>query len=174
VASHKFALLLALADLSVENGDDSGAALLLGTEAIAQRFVQYYWRQSVPYPAAAEARVLKQNTGRQAAILNKVMWSREQYGDSITELMKHPTTWNRLVRQVASVIQVMPLWKLQTVGRARISSTKMQIGAERSNSGRVWPSASASSTPLLWISYARLGCVTYDSRTSIFWGKLPT
>src|SRR6516225_1319522 len=84
VASYKFALLLALADLSVENGDDSGAALPLGTEAIAQKFVQYYWRQAVPYPAVADARILKQNTGQQAAILNQVMRAREEYGDSIT------------------------------------------------------------------------------------------
>lgn len=119
-ASYKFALLLALADLSVENGDDSGAALLLSTEAIAQKFVQYYWRQAVPYPAVAEVRVLKQNTGRQAAILNKVMRSREQYGDSITELMNQPANWNRLVRQVARVVQDMPLWKLQRVGMEQL------------------------------------------------------
>ena len=120
VASYKFALLLALADLSVENGDDSGAALPLGTEAIAQKFVQYYWRQAVPYPAVADARILKQNTGQQAAILNQVMRAREEYGDSITGLMNQPTTWNCLVREVARVVQVMPLWKLQTVGRERL------------------------------------------------------
>jgi hypothetical protein len=40
VASYKFALLLALADLSVEKGDDSGAKLLLSTEEIAAKFLQ--------------------------------------------------------------------------------------------------------------------------------------
>ncbi len=44
-ASYKFALLLALADLSVEFGDDSGAPLELTTYAIAEKFIQYYWRQ---------------------------------------------------------------------------------------------------------------------------------
>ena len=39
VASYKFALLLALADLSVENGDDSGAALVLSVEMIAEKFI---------------------------------------------------------------------------------------------------------------------------------------
>ena len=51
-ASYKFALLLALADLSVGQGDDSGAALALSTDAIAVKFIQYYWRQALPYPAA--------------------------------------------------------------------------------------------------------------------------
>ena len=38
-ASYKFALLLALADLSVEHGDESGAPLELPTDAIAEKFV---------------------------------------------------------------------------------------------------------------------------------------
>ena len=64
VASYKFALLLALADLSVEQGDDSGAPLRLSIDRIAEKFIQYYWRQTLPYPAASEAQVLRQNTGK--------------------------------------------------------------------------------------------------------------
>jgi hypothetical protein len=40
-ASYKFALLLALADLSIEQGDDSGDPLDLTTYPIAEKFVQY-------------------------------------------------------------------------------------------------------------------------------------
>ena len=61
-ASYQFALLLALTDLSIEHGDDSGAALELATEAIAEKFVQYYWRQAMPYAKAGEAAILQQNT----------------------------------------------------------------------------------------------------------------
>jgi hypothetical protein len=43
-ASCKFALLLALAVLSIEQGDDSGAPLEVTTDAIAEKFVLYYWR----------------------------------------------------------------------------------------------------------------------------------
>jgi hypothetical protein len=46
VASYKFALLLALADLSVEAGDDSGAPLPITTDQIAGKFIQYYWRRT--------------------------------------------------------------------------------------------------------------------------------
>ena len=52
-ASYKFALLLALAVLSIEQGDDSGDPLELTTDAIAEKFVQYYWRQVVPMPRLA-------------------------------------------------------------------------------------------------------------------------
>jgi hypothetical protein len=37
VATYKFALLLSLADLAVEKGDDSGAAMKLATEDIAEK-----------------------------------------------------------------------------------------------------------------------------------------
>ena len=83
VASYKFALLLALADLSIEQGDDSGAPLQLSTDAIAEKFIQYYWRQALPYPAPSEARVLKQNTGNQAAVLNLTAGARSTHGDSL-------------------------------------------------------------------------------------------
>jgi hypothetical protein len=42
VASYKFALLLSLADLSVEKGDDSGSPLTISTNEIAEKFIQYY------------------------------------------------------------------------------------------------------------------------------------
>jgi hypothetical protein len=58
-ASYKFALLLALAVLSIEQGDDSGAPLELTTDAIAEKFVQYYWRQVVAYATPACGRKLR-------------------------------------------------------------------------------------------------------------------
>jgi hypothetical protein len=44
VASYKFALLLALADLSIEAGDDSGLPLPITTEQIAAKDAGV-WRQ---------------------------------------------------------------------------------------------------------------------------------
>jgi hypothetical protein len=62
VASYKYALLLSLADISVEKGDDSGAPLTISTREIAEKFVAYYWRQSAPYLGGSGARILRQNT----------------------------------------------------------------------------------------------------------------
>ena len=120
VASYKFALLLSLADLSVEKGDDSGAPLTLTTQDIAAKFVQYYWRQVVPYVRADAGQVLQQNTGSQAAIVNVVRAARQKHGDSLAALIHRPSVWKPLVREVAGVVRVMPLWKLQTVGRAKL------------------------------------------------------
>src|SRR4051794_24856182 len=115
-ASYKFALLLALADLSIEYGDDTGAPLAITTDAIAGKFVQYYWRQAMPYANAAQAAILQQNTDRQAAIVNIVRDARAAYGDSLTAAMKDDAGWRRIVRKVARVVREMPLWRLQRIG----------------------------------------------------------
>jgi hypothetical protein len=114
-ASYKYALLLSLADLCVEKGNDSGLALPLTTGEISGKFIQYYWRQAIPYPASAEARVLKQNKGRQASIVNLLVAARRQHGDSLVSLMRQAALWERLRGDVAYVIREMPLWKLQTI-----------------------------------------------------------
>src|SRR4051812_34602101 len=82
-ASYKFALLLALADLSVEIGEDSGAPLRLTTRQLAEKFIQYYWRQAAPYVTGGDARILQQNAGQQAAILNLLRDARRENGDSL-------------------------------------------------------------------------------------------
>src|ERR1700722_11400236 len=74
-ATYKYALLLALADLAVEVGDDSGSPLVISTKQIAGRFIQYYWRHAIPYVPAMNASqpfILQQNTDRQAAVINDV------------------------------------------------------------------------------------------------------
>src|SRR5438132_1510998 len=120
VASYKFALLLALADLSIEQGDDSGAPLPLSTNAIAEKFLQYYWRQALPYPTSSKVRVLKQNTGKQAALVNLAADARNKHGDSLPALIRKTRQWRGLVQRVAGVVRVMPLWKLQTIGPERL------------------------------------------------------
>src|SRR5262249_21709923 len=60
-ATYKFALLLALADLAVERGDDSDAPLTLSTRDIAGAMIRLYWRQATPYPGSDDS-VLRQNT----------------------------------------------------------------------------------------------------------------
>lgn len=120
VASYKFALLLSLADLSIEKGDDSGSPLELSTNHIAAKFIQYYWRQAIPYTASDLAGVLQQNTGKQAAIVNLVAAARVGLGDSLAKVDKRGSAWKQLLREVGAVVRVMPLWKLQTIGKERL------------------------------------------------------
>jgi hypothetical protein len=89
VATYKYALLLALADISVEEGDDSGSTLRIPTRDIAEKFVKYYWRQSVPYATGMKAQVLQQNTGRQAKIIRTLENAHVQYGDSMATVLQN-------------------------------------------------------------------------------------
>ena len=121
VATYKFALLQALADLSVEHhalspGLDAGLKLAIGE--IADKFIEYYWRQAVPYtPGLDHAGILKQNTGRQAAVINAIVAMRERYSGSIYLARRSELEWGRLLRSVTTLIKTMPLWKLQVIGR---------------------------------------------------------
>ena len=49
VATYKYALLHAIADLCVTQGDDTGAPLTITTRDLADRFVRLYWRQAAPF-----------------------------------------------------------------------------------------------------------------------------
>src|SRR5262245_35842593 len=123
VASYKFALMHALADLAVLKGEDSGAPLDLDTRDIAAKFVELYWRQSRPFQVggADASLVLQQNTGKQAAIISKIVDSQQKCGASLFRLKQAtPVGWSDLVAEVDDVVRTMPLWKLQTVGEERL------------------------------------------------------
>ena len=120
VATYKYAVLLALADIVVEFGDDSGEALTISTKQIAEKIIQYYWRQVVPYIPRTDpndGRVLRQNTGSQAAIIRQVLQARRTYDGSLAAARRDKRAWKAIVRDVDQVVRQMPLWKLQTVGR---------------------------------------------------------
>ncbi len=51
VATYKYTLLHAIADLCIVRGDDSGGELTLQTREIAERFIELYWRQALAWPS---------------------------------------------------------------------------------------------------------------------------
>ena len=108
VATYKFALLHALADLAVLKGDDFGAPLELPTRDIAAKFVELYWRQSRLFPAggAPSGLILRQNAGRQAAIVSQIVDSQQKCGASQFRLRQAaPDLWSSLVAEVDQVIE---------------------------------------------------------------------
>jgi 5-methylcytosine-specific restriction endonuclease McrA len=129
-STYKYALLAALADLSVEFGNDSGQSLNLSTYAIAEKFTEYYWHHATPYANGSKARVLRQNTGGPAKILTLILNARTVYGDSLPTMMRDARGWSALVRKVESVVRQQPLWKLQTVGRERLEFLYGVTGAD--------------------------------------------
>ena len=130
VATYKFALLLALADLAVERGDDTTESLPLDTKDLAEKFVELYWRQALPWVPthAGGAGRLAQATGQAAAVLNRVAAAHEQFQGSLPRLRRDKPAWGRVLRDVARTIEVMPLWKLQTIGPDRLDFLYPNVG----------------------------------------------
>jgi hypothetical protein len=130
VATYKYALLLALADLAVERGDDTTESLPLDTRDLAEKFVERYWRQVLPWvrSSSGAAGRLAQATGKDAAILNRVASAHQRFQGSLPRLRRDKEAWGRLLGDVARTIEVMPLWKLQTVGADRLSFLYPNVG----------------------------------------------
>lgn len=117
VATYKFALLQALADLSVESLCSEEERLTLSLDQIAGKFVEYFWRQVVPFRAGSggSSGLLQHNTGNQAAVANRVLEAREKFGGHLGRAQADTTYWRSLTRKVARIVEEMPLWKLQVV-----------------------------------------------------------
>ena len=118
VATYKYALLHAIADLCVERDAAPDGSLTLTVEELAAKFIELYWRQAQTFPvrSASDEVVLKQNTGKQAAVINTLCDLQAAYDSRLPTLKSDPGTWRTTVRRIGRTIKVMPLWKLQTIG----------------------------------------------------------
>ncbi len=119
VATYKCALLQALADLCVERPFEFDGAVEIRTTDIAEKFVAYYWRQAAPFVGSdgGARSVLRQNPGKQAAVINRVEECRSRYNGSYEAARRDHKAWERLLVQVRRVVEQMPLLRLQVVGR---------------------------------------------------------
>lgn len=100
VASYKFALIHALADLAVLKGEDTGAPLDLDTKEIAAKFVELYWRQCRPFQLGEERSglILQQNKGKQAVVISKIVDAQHKCGASLFRLKQVASDrWSELV-----------------------------------------------------------------------------
>jgi hypothetical protein len=117
VATYKYALLVAIADLAVQLGRDDGSELDLSVESIAEQFIELYWRQCAPYGIdggnGTKGGVLIQNAGQQAAIISIVTKLQEGYGTLMRA--KASPAWGKVVTQTTQLIRTMPLWRLQVL-----------------------------------------------------------
>lgn len=116
VATYKYALLIALADLAVESGVTDDRPLEVSVRSIPEKFIEYYWQQSAPFMGGDATRVLQQNTGRQAAVMSELMRLRADGFASLAQLRADTRVWRQAVGKVARIIRMMPLFRLQHIG----------------------------------------------------------
>jgi 5-methylcytosine-specific restriction endonuclease McrA len=133
-ATYKFALLIALADLAVECGLDTGDALTLPIRAVGDRFIQLYWSHAAPYGTGrpgAEPGVLIQNTGTQAAIVSAIAAFRVAVPQaSLQTAPRHPD-YKRLLSTVTQTVSAQPLAYLQNFGGGTDEFIYERAGAGR-------------------------------------------
>ena len=161
-ATYKYALLLAIADICVEDGEDSEAPFEIYTRKIAEKFISYYWPQVRPYAG----KVLRQNTGNMPAVISALERIAGRGIVGLNELKRDAASWTVLVRDVDRVVREMPLWKLQRSGAFLWNFfMRTEGGAMPSNSGPGSCSVCAVSTNSLLTWCAARGCATFGAST---------
>ncbi|MFZ6731182.1 HNH endonuclease [Undibacterium sp. Ji42W] len=115
-STYKYALILALAELSVELGDDSGSPLPISMYQLAEKFAEFYWPQTVPYVTTPPNTpgVLLQNLGVQASVVNLLLILRENGATTIHQARSH-VMWPSIIKEIASVVRNMPVRFLQNL-----------------------------------------------------------
>ncbi len=122
-ATYKYAVLLTLMDLCLEQADRSGRPPeAVTTRQLAERIVELYWPHTVPYGDRGPATVLKQNVGGQAEIVSAIASFRQRWAPTAAVVWQArrdaPDRFETLVRLVEWKLIQMPLPRLQTVGAA--------------------------------------------------------
>jgi hypothetical protein len=121
-STYKYAVLLSLVDLCLENPKADGSAPdVLTTAQIAEKIVETYWPHTSPFAGHSKTKVLAQNAGGQAEILSAIARFRASYKADPSELLsraraRNPRRFEALLRFVEWKLIEMPPPKLQRVG----------------------------------------------------------
>ena len=120
-ATYKYAVLLALVDLCVEQSTRTGdAPTSVTTRQLAEKVLELYW----PQVRAFDQRTLRQNSGKQARIVTMIFRFQNQLGEPGVSVARArrlaPDEFGSLVRDIEWTLVEMPLPKLQRVGSEQV------------------------------------------------------
>ena len=120
-ATYKYAVLLALVDLCVEQSTLTGEApTSVTTRQLAEKVLDLYWPQARAY----DEQTLRQNTGKQAGIVTRILQFQDQFGAPglAVARARHlaPEEFDHLVQDIEWILVEMPLPKLQRVGSEQV------------------------------------------------------
>jgi 5-methylcytosine-specific restriction endonuclease McrA len=112
-ATYKFALLIALADLSVELGRDDNEPLKLPYRSIGLKFIQLYWQQAAPFTGDD---VLIQNLGTQAAVVSSIAAYRRNHPSHTLNSAQGGKDFQKLLSAVTATVKLQPVQYIQNLG----------------------------------------------------------
>ncbi|MBK8973891.1 MAG: HNH endonuclease [Hahellaceae bacterium] len=119
VATYKFALLHAIADVCVErpltHPDDE---LVITVDELAEKFVLLYWYHALPFSDTQDGThaLLKQSTGSQSTLINALYQCHQENIRNYRQL-KESARWTSLQRTARRTLLEGPLWRLQILSK---------------------------------------------------------
>lgn len=116
--TYKYALLMSLVRLAIEKGDNSGKALFLSSDDIAEKFIEIYWQQSRPFQFEAEQPfILNQhsNSNQQAKIINLINEISPK-PTTLVNLQRNSKQWQAIKNAVIGTVLSNPIERLQEIG----------------------------------------------------------
>jgi len=116
-ATYKFALLMALADVAVERGHDEVRALEVSMRDLAEKFIDYYWQQTMPYGQArsVDTGILSQTPGATAKVVSDIRAFRAASGLNTIGRAKQSVAFQKLITSVARTVSKQPVTYFQNV-----------------------------------------------------------
>jgi len=112
-ATYKFALLIALANVTVERGDDSDRPMPIDLDDLSREFARLYWSSARPYPGTGRILSHSRTTGN-ARILSLLAPHVASFGRPEEALRRSPAAMRKLVEKVRrEVLCRYPLYHLQ-------------------------------------------------------------
>ena len=118
-ATYKFALLMALADICVEQGQDNADAMVVQHKDIAIKFIDMYWQQTAPYGSGlpnTTTSVLIQNNGVQAAVVTAIAAFRQKNPGVTPITARRAAGFAGLISTVVRKVLANPISRLQNLG----------------------------------------------------------
>lgn len=116
-STYKFALLMAITNLSIESGINDDRPCCLTYLQLAEQFIQLYWNQTLPFADKNSDSVLKQsNTPGQAKVISSILSLQEQtQTTSLPKARTHKVLWQQTLKEVAHTVKMNPAKYLQSV-----------------------------------------------------------
>lgn len=112
-STYKFALLIALTNVAVEKGNDSGEALDVDLNDVAREFLSLYWSQARPYKSIGSTLLQNREVKKSAKIISLLAPEVAVSASQHARLRRYNKSRDALVNQARRLIVKFPLKHLQ-------------------------------------------------------------
>lgn len=116
-ATYKYALLIALTDLAIEYGEDSGKELFIDKKLIGKRFAELYWTQIQPFPSGVSGCISgvlfhSDKNDHVKVVKDLLELSKEAKTNDFLAAQKNPH-WPSTLSEVSKTVWAYPILHLQ-------------------------------------------------------------